>query len=72
MSGYDIIVDTSELTLKTSTFFRHGNMAPTQVTGDLYGKMKIDSIHKSGAKVWILGYWFYTQDQMKDLKLSAR
>ncbi len=47
-------------------------MAPTQVTGDLYGKMKIDSIHKSGAKVWILGYWFYTQDQMKDLKLPAR
>jgi hypothetical protein len=39
-----------------------------------YWKMKIISMHKDGlsGKKWVVGTWFYTPTQLKDIKLKER
>jgi hypothetical protein len=46
-------------------------MANIQVpTGDMHRKMKIESIHKKGAKIWITAYLFYDKEQLEKLNLA--
>lgn len=39
-----------------------------------YWKMKILSMHKdpSSQKKWVVGTWFYTPSQLKEIKLKER
>lgn len=39
-----------------------------------YWKMKILSMHKdnSSGERWVVGYWFYTPSQLREIKLKDR
>ena len=44
----------------------------TPLDGHAYWKMKIRSIHQGKDTIWVIGYWFYSPSNLKDLELGNR
>jgi hypothetical protein len=40
--------------------------------GHMYWKMRIQSMHQGKDTIWVVGSWFYSPNQLKDLELRKR
>jgi len=55
-----------------SVFVLHDGMDEDAPHADDYYKMKIRSFHQDGDRVLALGHWFYSAEELGDLKLGSR
>jgi hypothetical protein len=42
----------------------------THSDGHKYWKMKITSIHQGAKTFWVVGHWYYSPSNLKELKLN--
>jgi hypothetical protein len=51
----------------------HGMKAgEKQSDGHAYWKMRISSLHQGAGKLWVVGVWFYSPSDLKEVGLSRR
>jgi hypothetical protein len=60
--------------LSFSVFVAHEGMTLAENHSDShrYWKMKIKSMHQGKDTIWVVGNWFYSPSNLKELKLHKR